>query len=153
PNVADSPVLASIASVEPRQAAESKGCTRALELTGTATPPAGKSECSRPRALQLSGDATSPAAPAQSSLAVRNQPADALTVEVSEFTHGATTGGRGGAFSRGREVPPARLSGKGGAVIEPCSISAPIVRVDDPADPRLGPYRAVRDRQLLAEGT
>lgn len=38
-------------------------------------------------------------------------------------------------------------------MIEPCSISAPIVRVDDPADPRLGPYRAVRDRQLLAEGT
>lgn len=90
PNVADSPVLASIASVEPRQAAESKGCTRALELTGTATPPAGKSECSRPRALQLSGDATSPAAPAQSSLAVRNQPGDDLIVEVFEFNHVAT---------------------------------------------------------------
>jgi hypothetical protein len=87
PNVADSPVLSSIASVEPRQIAESKGCTRALELTGAPAAPAGATDCSRPRALQLSGDSTGPSAPTESSIAVRNRPGDDLIVEVFEFNH------------------------------------------------------------------
>jgi tRNA G18 (ribose-2'-O)-methylase SpoU len=39
------------------------------------------------------------------------------------------------------------------ALPDPFKICAPILRIDDPADPRLDDYRAIRERQLAARAT